>query len=352
MSHIEHKIDLRLPRSLNCQGIYAIKSLTSQKLYIGSSIDIKNRILQHVNLLNRGEGVHHSKYLQYAWNKHKQSDFVAIIIEKVLVQEDLVVREQFWIDNFDSYHNGYNGRPIAEANFGMIWSAEQNDARRTSNKKRWAESDLRQKLSNKFKGEHRGVWTEDSHKKSSESLKKQHADNPSWREMSQAVLNSPENLLKRGQGIKDSLKNPEIYNRRIEQLKSASELETRIVNLRETYFKSHNLGKLGISSIKEFEDQCIEFYQQGLSLREIGRHYNIDHKSIANHLKRLGVKIEKRFNIGSKVHNSKLDEGKVKEIKIQIAAGTSLTKIAGIYGVNGVTISDIKSGKTWNHVNF
>jgi len=350
MPIIEHKIDLPLPNSFNCQGIYAIKSLTSKKLYVGSSVNIKSRILQHINLLNKVEGEHHSKFLQRAWNKYKQSDFVAIILEKILEQEDLIIREQYWIDKFNSFHNGFNARPKAEANYGMIWSDEQNNARRISNKKTWEGSALRQNLSDKFKGNIRGVWSVDSHEKASATLKKRHADNPNWRENSLKVLNTPENLVKRGKGIRDSLKNSDVYNNRIKQLKVASEGENRIENLRLAYFKSHHLEKLGISTIKEFEDQCIELYEQGYSCRKIGVKFNIDHKSISNHLRRLGINIEKRYDTGSKNHSSKLDEEKVRIIKDQINKGYSLSNIARTFGVHSVTISDIKSGKTWQQV--
>lgn len=53
---------------------------------------------------------------------------------------------------------------------------------------------------------------------------------------------------------------------------------------------------------------------------------------------------------GSKCHLAKLDENKVMEIKIALAAGTCGADLARKYGVANAQISAIKTGKTWKHV--
>lgn len=54
--------------------------------------------------------------------------------------------------------------------------------------------------------------------------------------------------------------------------------------------------------------------------------------------------------VGSKVPTAKLDEEKVKEIRILLSLGKSYPKIARMFGVASGTIARIKNGETWSHV--
>ena len=54
--------------------------------------------------------------------------------------------------------------------------------------------------------------------------------------------------------------------------------------------------------------------------------------------------------LGARNPNSKLNEDIVREIKERLTQGESGYSLAKIFGVNKVTIYDIKSGKTWSHV--
>lgn len=92
------------------QGIYAIKCLVNWKIYIGSSVNIKNRWNGHKNLLNKG--THGNIILQRAWNKYSKHSFEFSIIEKTT---DLIPREQFYIDYYQSFKRkyGYNISRIA-----------------------------------------------------------------------------------------------------------------------------------------------------------------------------------------------------------------------------------------------
>lgn len=92
----------------NIMGIYQIKNIINNKIYIGSSKDIKTRWQQHLNLLNKGK--HHSYRLQKDWDKYKQENFKFEILEKVSGVEKLLDVEQKWIDETLCYksENGYN----------------------------------------------------------------------------------------------------------------------------------------------------------------------------------------------------------------------------------------------------
>lgn len=97
-------------------GIYKIKNVINNKSYIGSSININNRIKQHKESLLKGK--HHSIKLQRSYDKYGVNNFKFEIIEEV-PNENLIDREQHYINLFDSYNNGYNSVGYAGSNLGM-----------------------------------------------------------------------------------------------------------------------------------------------------------------------------------------------------------------------------------------
>ncbi len=89
------------------QGIYKITNTNSGKVYIGSSINIEQRHKDHLYLLKSNK--HHSKDLQQSYNRTKNKDIFKLeVIEEVKDESELKVREQYYINLYDSYYNGYN----------------------------------------------------------------------------------------------------------------------------------------------------------------------------------------------------------------------------------------------------
>lgn len=95
------------------QGIYIIKNKLTGKSYIGSSNNIKKRIGYHKYRLRLN--THWNCHLQRAWNIHKEENFAFSILEIVSNKDDLITREQFWIDELRvaSRDYGYNLAPMA-----------------------------------------------------------------------------------------------------------------------------------------------------------------------------------------------------------------------------------------------
>ncbi len=330
------------------QGVYAIRHEPSGRCYVGSSASIRTRLNQHKNQLAHGK--HHSSYLQNTWDKYKNSEFTAVLLEEVSVRDELPEREQAWIDKLDSFHNGFNARPKAENFYGMEWSEEQNASRQKSNKKTWSQPELREKLSKKFKGKRRGKWTQDSHERASESLKKRHMEDPGWRRKTREILDRPENEAKRVAGVRRSLKDPAVLEARITQLSEACQSPKRIKELRKAYFEKFDRATIGVKSPEELDALCRELYEDGNSLRDIGRLIGMDHKSVSQRLKRLKVEIKRMPKKGSKLKASKLKESDVREIKKLLKEGVSQAKIAKKFCVSNSVISEINTGKAWKHV--
>jgi len=95
------------------KGIYCIRNNTTDERYVGSSVDMDVRWLLHKTKLNRN--CHHAGKLQRAWNTYGPDGFAFEIIECVADPQNktLVLREQHWIDHYDSYRHGYNSTPVA-----------------------------------------------------------------------------------------------------------------------------------------------------------------------------------------------------------------------------------------------
>jgi group I intron endonuclease len=105
-------------------GVYAIRQVSSGKVYIGSaSRSFSHRWRRHKNELR--EGVHHSTILQRTWNKYGEFDFVWEILE-LCNPDDCITREQHWIDVTDSCDpsKGFNLAKIAGSKRGLKCSPE------------------------------------------------------------------------------------------------------------------------------------------------------------------------------------------------------------------------------------
>lgn len=94
-------------------GIYQIRNLVNNKIYVGSTVNFEWRKFQHFESLNGN--CHHSKKLQHSFNKHREENFIFEIIESIQDKQKLIEREQFY---FDLLKPDYNMCPIAGSSLG------------------------------------------------------------------------------------------------------------------------------------------------------------------------------------------------------------------------------------------
>ena len=90
-------------------GIYCIENIDTHKKYIGQSKNIYKRWIDHKWALN--SNVHDNDYLQKAWNKYGEDNFIFTIVEKCHIDE-LDDREIYYINIFKTHERqyGYNLR--------------------------------------------------------------------------------------------------------------------------------------------------------------------------------------------------------------------------------------------------
>ena len=94
-------------------GIYKIENLINGKIYIGQSVDIHERWLEHKRINNReNEKVAQSYPLYQAFKKYGLENFSFEVIEECK-REQLDEKEQYWINYYHSFihdpqSHGYN----------------------------------------------------------------------------------------------------------------------------------------------------------------------------------------------------------------------------------------------------
>lgn len=85
--------------------IYKIKNKTSNLYYIGSTINLKERLLRHKAALKKNS--HHNIYLQRAWNKYGEESFEFEMIMNCKLEE-MIDWEQAFCDVHKEMYGVYN----------------------------------------------------------------------------------------------------------------------------------------------------------------------------------------------------------------------------------------------------
>ncbi len=93
--------------------IYRLFCIPSGKSYVGQTSDFQLRKQSHLALLKNKR--HHSDTLQDAFNLFGIDNFSAEVLEQNIPQHLIDEREIYWINQFDSFLNGYN-QTLVKAN--------------------------------------------------------------------------------------------------------------------------------------------------------------------------------------------------------------------------------------------
>ena len=93
-------------------GIYKITDLSNNKSYIGQSVNIQRRFLQHL----RKDTI----AIDIAINQKGFQNFTFQILEECS-KEELNEKEQYWIEYYDSFYNGYNANKGGTASLQQFY---------------------------------------------------------------------------------------------------------------------------------------------------------------------------------------------------------------------------------------
>lgn len=125
----------------NNSGIYQIRNLIDNKIYIGSAIDLVYRKSRHFNDLKNNK--HNNRHLQRAYNKYGLENFEFEILI-YCDPENLLLFEQRFLDY---YKDKYNINPTAGSQLGMKWTEESKQKISEDRKGRIFSEETRRKMS-------------------------------------------------------------------------------------------------------------------------------------------------------------------------------------------------------------
>ena len=162
--------------------IYCIENTVNQKKYIGKTINLYNRLHQHLQSI-RKNSKDANRHLKNAFNKYGEDVFIAYIIEELPVDEiQLRDRELYYIQHYNTTHRdyGYNLRLDSDTpnivhaetrklisdrvkgennpNYNHKWTQEMKDKVSRKKKQQWLDGEF--------------VFSDEHRKKISDSSKK------------------------------------------------------------------------------------------------------------------------------------------------------------------------------------
>lgn len=188
-------------------GVYIIKNKNNNKVYIGSSVNIEHRWIQHRSGLRNKE--HHSIHLQRAWDKHGEDSFEFSILT-VTSTDDLIKSEQEAIDSHKSFkmNSGYNISPIAGSCLGVKHSEDFKKACSERGKKRYLDPIERAKTGQKSKE----GWTDEIRENVSKRMTEVWSDPEQKKirsELTSIGASRPDRVDKRSRRMKEKWKSEE-----------------------------------------------------------------------------------------------------------------------------------------------
>jgi len=173
--------DMIIPQPKNNlnSGVYEIVNTLNGHRYIGSSLNLNKRRNEHLRDLQKGK--HHSQYLQRAWNKYGEKNFVFSVIE--YCDKDLLISKEQ--NHINAVHPSYNisltaGSPlgvkhsletrkkVSEAGKGRVFSEEHKRRIGQSNKGKIRSEEAKIVMAKNSTGR---IFSEESRRKMSESSK-------------------------------------------------------------------------------------------------------------------------------------------------------------------------------------
>jgi group I intron endonuclease len=378
-------------------GVYWIKNITNNKVYIGSAINFGHRKSVHFYTLRKNKGI--NLHLQRSFNKYKEDNFMFEILEivdftddKIGLKQILLDKEEFWINEFNSIDRllGYNIRPIPHSNLGMKMSEESKKKMSIAKKQQVWTEEWKRNMS--IAAKNKKPCTEETKKRMSESAKKKAFPSQETRDklarfgdtnpmygrhhnkntkekigiatakLTKEEVSQIKTLLLKGFTYKEIAK---IFNisptniGHIAREKTWKEIEP-ILN-----YKKREPKEKVVSNRKQLtRQQVIEIKKlllQNIKQREIANRFNISEDVISSI--KVGrswsnIKLEDYINNNQlellkesgNNNNYKLSNDKVIEIKKMLQKGMRPKDIAEIFNVRANTISNIKNNKTFSYI--
>jgi group I intron endonuclease len=217
----------------NKSGVYQIKNILNERIYIGSAKQFKDRFRDHISSLRKNK--HQNKFLQADFNKCGEDNFLFEVMEIVEgEQKERLLKEQSYLDVYhDNQEQCYN------------FDKKTNKTSRSSFSKNPEET--KQKLSDKSKE----MWKDQEFKKTQTKRIKEHWSIQENREHQSKMMienwelnderkqkQSEQMKLEYEQGIRSKEQQKEILNSNASKQKRQKTFKERIeTDLKEQYIQ-------------------------------------------------------------------------------------------------------------------
>lgn len=85
------------------QCIYALFWEQNNMIYIGKTVSLKRRVAEHLEILNANS--HYNSKLQNQYNEYGEPSIIEL---EYCEDEDVYIKENYWIKEYDSVLSGLN----------------------------------------------------------------------------------------------------------------------------------------------------------------------------------------------------------------------------------------------------
>lgn len=121
-------------------GIYCIRNIINNKVYIGKSKNIYLRISKHLSAFRKGTKGEHNDYFYNSWNKYGEENFEYFVLEYLNLDEKLLKeRELYWMNIYNSYNSKYGYNLRRDSCTNMIVHVRTSEKISKRLKKEWKE---------------------------------------------------------------------------------------------------------------------------------------------------------------------------------------------------------------------
>lgn len=147
MFNLSSKDDREKLEDLNQSGIYVIRNIENNKVYVGSAVNLNRRWKHHKYYLKKKN--HRNILLQRTFDQHGIIIFKFEILEYVTEPVKLLEREAYWMDKLECHNRdkGYNLVKTPTSQFGIKRNPEVGLKISKANKGKIISSETKNKMS-------------------------------------------------------------------------------------------------------------------------------------------------------------------------------------------------------------